>query len=189
MDEDQIEGCVSGYLKQKGLERGSARYHDGYGRLRSWAYRSLESYKHELLRVLYPVFIHCFMDLVSKGHLQEAWNFFNTFREDHEMMHSRDLQKLELVLSPAHLVEMEFAHSLRQSKFNIKICRYSYELLLQHLHSMQSSTIIGIINEHVGFQVTAGQPSSISDDPEAVTLSGSIQDAANKINQKEILWG
>jgi len=37
--------------------------------------------------------------------------------------------------------------------------------------------------------VTAGQPSSISDDPEAVTLSGSIQDAVNQINQKEILWG
>jgi len=89
------------------LERGSARYHDGYGRLRSWAYRSLESYKvvwrlvtvlfkvhsqnccvsvsytwfatslqHELLRVLYPVFIHCFMDLVAKGHLQEGMKYF-----------------------------------------------------------------------------------------------------------------
>ncbi|CAJ1972394.1 unnamed protein product [Sphenostylis stenocarpa] len=171
MDEDQIEGCVSGYLKQKGfpqnddqlqisnsdsslqpdtltraqLDRGSARYHDGYGRLRSWAYRSLESYKHELMRVLYPVFIHCFMDLVAKGHLHEV-NLLDFWQ-------------------------------------------YSYELLWQHLHSMQSTTIIGIINEHINFQVTAGQPSSISDDPEAVTVSGSIQNAANQINQKEILWG
>jgi hypothetical protein len=32
-----------------------------------------------------------------------ARNFFNSFREDHEMMHSRDLQKLEGVLSPTHL--------------------------------------------------------------------------------------
>jgi len=32
-----------------------------------------------------------------------ARNFFNSFREDHEMMHSRDLQKLEGVLSPSHL--------------------------------------------------------------------------------------
>jgi transcription initiation factor TFIID subunit 5 len=29
----------------------------------------------------------------------------------------------------------------------------------------------------------------ISDDPEAVTLTGSSQDAANQINQKEIHWG
>lgn len=45
--------------------------------------------QHELLRVLYPVFIHCFMDLVAKGHIQEGatkwvhkWSFiffsFNT---------------------------------------------------------------------------------------------------------------
>lgn len=80
--------------------------------------------------------------------------FFHSFREDHEMMHLRDLQKLEGVLSPSHLEvncypyfyrqfvslsyihthirnnfcftdlkEMEFAHSLRQSKVNIKICQ------------------------------------------------------------------
>ncbi|KAK7309882.1 hypothetical protein RJT34_06974 [Clitoria ternatea] len=29
-------------------------------------------YKHELFCVIYPVFIHCFMDLVAKGHIQEA---------------------------------------------------------------------------------------------------------------------
>ncbi|PNY14449.1 transcription initiation factor TFIID subunit 5-like protein [Trifolium pratense] len=171
------------------LENGPARYHNGYSRLRTWTYSSLDLYRHELLRVLYPVFIHCFMDLVAKGHIQEARNFFTTFREDHEMMHLRDIQKLEGVLSPTHLKEMEFAHSLRQSKFNIKICEYSYELLLQHLHSTQSTTILGIINEHINFQVTSGQPSLISDDPEAVTLTGSSQEAANQTNQKEIHWG
>lgn len=32
-----------------------------------------------------------------------ARTFFNTFREDHEMLHLRDLQKLEGVLTPSHL--------------------------------------------------------------------------------------
>ncbi|CAH1447913.1 unnamed protein product [Lactuca virosa] len=145
--------------------------------------------QHELLCVLYPVFIHCFMDLIAKGHLQEARAFFNTFREDHEMMHSRDLTKLEGVLSPSHLEEMEFAHTLRQSKVNIKICQYSYDLLMQYLHKTQSITMLGIINEHIDFQVSPGQPSSISDDAEAFSLVGSGQDAANLINQKEIHWG
>lgn len=166
-----------------------AQYHDGYSKLRSWTYSSLDLYKHELLRILYPVFVHCFMDLVAKGHIQEARAFFNSFREDHEMMHLRDLQKLEGVLSPSHLEEMEFAHSLRQSKVNIKICQYSYDLLLQYLHKTQSITMLGIINEHINFQVSPGQPISISDDAEVVTLVGSGQDAANLINQKEIHWG
>ncbi|XAR57682.1 hypothetical protein NMG60_11025924 [Bertholletia excelsa] len=166
-----------------------AQYHDGYSKLRSWTYNSLDLYRHELLRVLYPVFIHCFMDLVAKGHIQEARTFFNSFREDHEMLHLRDLQKLEGVLSPSHLEEMEFAHSLRQSKVSIKICQYSYELLLQYLHKTQSITILGVINEHINFQVSPGQPSSISEDAEVVTLVGSGQDATNLINQKEIHWG
>ncbi|KAE8656634.1 Transcription initiation factor TFIID subunit 5 [Hibiscus syriacus] len=166
-----------------------ARYQDGYSKLRSWTYSSLDLYKHELLRVLYPVFIHSFMDMVAKGHLQEARTFFNTFREDHELMHSRDLQKLEGVLSQSHLEEMEFARSLRQSKVNIKICQYSYDLLLQYLHKTQSTAMLGVINEHINFQVSSGQPSSLSDDAEVVTLIGSFQDAANQINQKEIHWG
>nr|XP_043629689.1 transcription initiation factor TFIID subunit 5 [Erigeron canadensis]XP_043629690.1 transcription initiation factor TFIID subunit 5 [Erigeron canadensis] len=166
-----------------------ALYQDGYSKLRAWTYGSLDLYKHELLRVLYPVFIHCFMDLIAKGHLQEARAFFSSFREDHEMMHSRDLIKLEGVLSPSHLEEMEFAHSLRQSKVSIKICQYSYEILLQYLHKTQLITMLGIINEHIDFQVSPGQPSSVSDDAEAFSLVGSGQDAANLINQKEIHWG
>nr|KJB07684.1 hypothetical protein B456_001G037500 [Gossypium raimondii] len=166
-----------------------ARYQDGYSKLRSWTYSSLDLYKHELLRVLYPVFIHSFMDLVAKGHLQEARTFFNAFHEDHELMHSRDLQKLEGVLSQSHLEEMEFARSLRQNKVNIKICQYSYGLLLQYLHKTQSTAMLGVINEHINFQVTSGQPGSISDDTEVVTLIGSCQDAASLINQKEIHWG
>ncbi|CAM8910039.1 unnamed protein product [Rhodiola kirilowii] len=218
MGDEELEKVVVGYLKRKGLkltertlmdenknssissdnsqdeaslshqirtfpefENIPVKYHDGYSKLRSWAYGSLDMYKHELLRVLYPVFIHSFMDLVSKGHIQEARNFFSTFREDHELTHTRDLQKLEAVISPSHLEEMEFAHTLRLSKVNIKICQY--------LHKTQSITILGIINEHINFQVFPGQPGSISDDAEFVTLIGSNQDTSNQINQKEVLWG
>lgn len=41
----------------------------------------------------------------------------------------------------------------------------------------------------IGFTVSPGQPTSIADDAEYVTLFGSDQDAANLINQKEIHWG
>ncbi|XP_062104815.1 transcription initiation factor TFIID subunit 5-like isoform X3 [Humulus lupulus] len=57
--------------------------------------------------------------------------------------------------------------------------QYSYELLLQFLHKSQSTTVL----------VSPGQPNSISDDAEAVTLTGSSQDAVSQINQKEIHWG
>ncbi|XP_038984199.1 transcription initiation factor TFIID subunit 5 isoform X3 [Phoenix dactylifera] len=216
MEEEELQKAVYAYLRKKGfrqtelalqeeqnrlsssaqsdlavsrLDNDPARYHDAYSKLRSWAYSSLDLYKHELLRVLYPVYIHCFMDLVAEGHMQEARTFFHTFREDHELTHLRDLQKLEGILSPSHLEEMELARSLRQNKVKIKLCEYSYDLLLQYLQKTQSFTMLGIINEHINFEVSAGQPSSISDDADVVALVGSSQDIAKHINQKEVRWG
>uniref|UniRef100_A0A0E0AH42 TFIID subunit TAF5 NTD2 domain-containing protein n=1 Tax=Oryza glumipatula TaxID=40148 RepID=A0A0E0AH42_9ORYZ len=149
-------------------ENDPARYYDGYSKLRTWAYSYLDHYKHELLRILYPLFFHCFMDLVAEGHTQEACSFFHTFREDHE--HSRDLKKLESILSPLHL-------------------EYSYELLLQYLHKTQALVVLGIINERIDFQVSPGQSPLIIDDSDAVVLIGSSKDLTKQINQKEVHWG
>ncbi|XP_065016821.1 transcription initiation factor TFIID subunit 5 isoform X4 [Musa acuminata AAA Group] len=217
MEEEELQKAVVAYLRKKGftkteialqeeqqnrlsssshpdlplsrLENDPARYSGGYSKLRSWAYSSLDLYKHELLRVLYSVYIHCFMDLVAEGHMRDARTFFQTFREDHELMHLRDLQKLEGILSPSHLEEMELACSLRQNKVKIKICQYAYDLLLQYLQKTQSLTILGIINERINFEVSPGQPISISDDMEVVALVGSNHDLAKQINQKEVRWG
>ncbi|VAI34923.1 unnamed protein product [Triticum turgidum subsp. durum] len=216
MEDEEMERKVQQYLHRKGFrltelalqeernrlsttslsdvslsrpDNDPARYYDGYNKLRSWAYNSLDQYKHELLRVLYPAFIHCFMDLVSEGHTLEARAFFLKFREDHELMHSRDLQKLEGTLSPLHLEEMDLARSLRENKFRIKLCEYSYELLLQYLQKTQALVMLGIINERIIFEVSAGQPSLISDDADVVALVGTSKDLAKQINQKEVHWG
>uniref|UniRef100_A0A0D9WWN5 TFIID subunit TAF5 NTD2 domain-containing protein n=1 Tax=Leersia perrieri TaxID=77586 RepID=A0A0D9WWN5_9ORYZ len=149
-------------------ENDPARYYEGYSKLRTWAYSSLDKYKNELLRILYPVFVHCFMDLVAERHTQEAQSFFHTFREDHD--HSRDLKKLESILSPLHL-------------------EFSYELLLQYLHNTQALAVLGIINEHITFEVSPGQSPLICDDLDAVVLIGTNKDLTKQINQKEVHWG
>jgi len=48
--------------------------------------------------------------------------------------------------------EMELARSLRQNKFKIKLCEYSYELLLQYLQKTQALVVLGVINEHITFE-------------------------------------
>ncbi|XP_039132083.1 transcription initiation factor TFIID subunit 5-like [Dioscorea cayenensis subsp. rotundata] len=114
-------------------------------KLRSWAYNSLDLYK------IKNKLIHSqrskqqedsdgnkrtkkqeesknkerrkeFINIHNILHPSRPWTFLHTFCEDHDLMHLRDLQKLEGVLSPQHLEEMELALSLRQSKVNIKLC-------------------------------------------------------------------
>ncbi|KAG6608296.1 Transcription initiation factor TFIID subunit 5, partial [Cucurbita argyrosperma subsp. sororia] len=97
-----------------------ARYLEGYKKLRSWACNSLDLYKpyflhfqHELLRVLYPVFIHCFIDLVAKGHAQEGLQT-NIFLDS---LISWKAYYLSLIWRRSNL------HIRLQSKVNIKICQ------------------------------------------------------------------
>lgn len=165
-----------------------ALYKEAYGKLRNWVHSSLDLYKNELLRILYPVFLHCFMDVVAKGFPQEARTFFQTFREDHEALHLRDLQILQGILSSEHLQEMELARSLRENKVNIKMCQYSFDLLLQYLHNTDSSLMLGIVNERINLQVSSGQPTSWSEE-DMGSLLGKPQEAVNEVNTKEIRWG
>lgn len=58
-----------------------------------------------------------------------ARSFFNNFREDHETMHQRDLQKLEGVLSPSHL---EVSCSSSFPKIIIQFV--TFRLLLNNLY-------------------------------------------------------
>ena len=56
--------------------------------------------------IYFPVFViylNLFTGFLFLILFSAARSFFHKFREDHEVMHSRDLQKLEAVLSPSHL--------------------------------------------------------------------------------------
>lgn len=167
----------------------AARYREAYGRLRSWVHSSLDLYKNELLRILYPVFVHSFLELVSKGHLNESRQFFSMFREEHEQLHVHDLQKLEGISSPQHLQENELARTFLDNKISTRLCQYSFELLLRFLHGAGLMLMLAIVNEHVNLQVFPGQPSPTAEDEEATVVTGKASQVVKQLNLKEIQWG
>lgn len=63
--------------------------------------------QNELARVLYPVFVHCFLDLVEANETELSREFFATFRGDHESLHSAELARLQGLSSPEHLASNE----------------------------------------------------------------------------------
>ncbi|XP_074561186.1 transcription initiation factor TFIID subunit 5-like, partial [Curcuma longa] len=128
------------------------------------------------------------MDLVAGGLVHEARIFFCAFREDHESRHLRDLQKLERILSTLNSEEMELARPFRLNKLKIKLCEYSYDLLLQYLQKTHSHTILGIINEHIDFEVYPGQPTTVSDNADFATVEGRNNNFGKQMNHN-LRWG
>lgn len=62
---------------QPGQMSTAEQYQRAYQSLAEWIYSSLDIYKNELNQVLYPVFVHCYFELVHKGYRNEGkWLLF-----------------------------------------------------------------------------------------------------------------
>lgn len=50
-----------------------------FAKLKKWTYNSLDIYRDELGQILYPMFVHCFLDLIAKNISVEGKIFFIYF--------------------------------------------------------------------------------------------------------------
>jgi transcription initiation factor TFIID subunit 5 len=50
--------------------------------------------------------------------------------------------------------ENELANLFRNNKFNLKMCNYSFELLLSYLHEMKFMMILSIVNQYLNITGT-----------------------------------
>eukprot|EP00741_Cyanophora_paradoxa_P005686 tig00000903_g5513.t1 len=175
-------------LSFNNMDNDPARYQQSYGEVREWIHQSLEIYKGELLAILYPIFAHCFLELIERGYIQEAHDFLAKCREEHEHGHGIELHALQAVNDRQHLEENEIAYNLRTEKASVRMCQYSYNLLLAFLHQSRLMLIVSILNQHVDIRTYPGFPSAIGED-EPGAASSFLEREHSSINKREIHWG
>lgn len=133
-----------------------------YLALSEWTENSLDLYKPELRRVLYPVFVHLYLDLIVKGMPTRAKAFFEEFAPSHAVLHTQDLQKLSMVSLPSHLTDNDLAKAFKSNKYSIRVSRTTFDLLVYFLHEIEESggsIIIRIINQYIKANITTVRPS------------------------------
>lgn len=126
-------------------------YIRAYSMLKNWVDSSLDMYKPELSRIIYPIFIYVFLTLVSKNPL-EARRFFDKFSVDHKALHGSEVNKLFSVNSVDHIKENELAQGFQSNKYRVTISRTTLNLLLYFLNENESvggSLLISIINQNL----------------------------------------
>lgn len=93
----QNESEVSSVLSAYKSEGDPKIYESVYMELKHFIENSLDIYKHELGMILYPVFVHMYLELVYNNHEEEAVRFMNRFKPDQEDYYQDDLRKLSYV--------------------------------------------------------------------------------------------
>lgn len=140
-----------------------AVYVRGYVALNDWVNSSLELYRPELRRILYPLFVHVFLELVSLDHTEQAKDFFDKFAADHEVLHGKDIQELAAVRLPMHLQENELCKQYLSQKYRLYVSRTTLDLVLYFLHEIENfggAVLIRILNQRTETHVTESRPTA-----------------------------
>ncbi|RIA86196.1 WD40-repeat-containing domain protein [Glomus cerebriforme] len=131
-------------------------YKQSYSVLRTWIEQSLDKFKDELQRVIWPIFVHSYLELVSKGFSEHATDFFNTFHLEHKM-HIKELNTMRVIKYPQHVQENEFAKTFRSKKYPIQMSSTSYDILIDFLQSPpngnNNSFLFRLVNQSLNIEV------------------------------------
>eukprot|EP00038_Savillea_parva_P011335 m.196804 g.196804 ORF g.196804 m.196804 type:complete len:680 (+) comp19909_c0_seq1:100-2139(+) len=158
-----------------------------YKSLNTWIETSLDQYRSELYTVMYPIFVHCYLDLVARGQAAEAKKFVENHAVEHEQYHKRELEELKAVTTIDHMAKNAFVNQFRRQKYNLVLCSYSFELLLAYVQEQKFMTILSIINQHLDIKVFSGKPKQKY---EAFGMAGTTMSTElAELNAKDILWG
>lgn len=67
---------------------------------------------------MYPVFVHCYLDLVERGgkHAEEAKVFMKRFKKDYEEIHPEEIREFESLSLPEHIKENELVKTWRYKR-------------------------------------------------------------------------
>lgn len=82
--------------------------------------------------VLYPVFVHMYLELVYNGHEAQAIKFMEKFCDDQDIYYQNDLRKLAQVTKKGHMKGNELTETF-------KWVLWKYNILLIYLYFSDDS--------------------------------------------------
>ncbi|KAJ9370132.1 hypothetical protein DTO282E5_5192 [Paecilomyces variotii] len=113
------------------------KYRAGFDLLKSWVEDNLDLYKPELRRVLWPLFVYSFLNLVTSFYPQDAKQFFATNKNLFLPEHSEDIRALEPISLPEHVQDNSTAKLYRGNKYRLILSNPAFSNLMQFLENKQ----------------------------------------------------
>ena len=143
--------CIRNYILQWGMEDTRAlRYEECYVELREWILKLLEDLKNELAELLYPLFVHCYLDLMSKQYTAEARDLLAHCRHEHEPEHGEEITCLGNILDGSTLDTNPIAIKYMQTaKAKVYLCHESDKLLTEFLHNRRLNILVRLMNQYI----------------------------------------
>ncbi|KRH94519.1 Transcription initiation factor TFIID, subunit TAF5 [Pseudoloma neurophilia] len=148
--DQQFEEPVETYFEDQDVDESADK---GYAKLKEWIEDSLDQFRNDLLNLLYPLFIHIYLDLLFENKIKEAKAFFHKNKGD---FHNKELKILESVCIPQHLNENSLITAYRSNKYSISMGKYAFDLFTNFLERNTMTKILVLVNQFLNIKIHQG---------------------------------
>ncbi|KAI9812122.1 MAG: Transcription initiation factor TFIID subunit 5 [Phylliscum demangeonii] len=124
-------------LHRRAEDAGGDKYFRAYKLLQEWIDQSLDLYKLETSRLLWPIFVYSFLNLAAEFYVNDCERFFTTYRDLFESEHEDELRRLSAIRLPEHLQDNVVAQNFRKSRYRVTLSSVAYFNLIHFLESKE----------------------------------------------------
>ncbi|KAK3325349.1 TAF5-like protein [Apodospora peruviana] len=102
-------------------ENGPKKYARAFFLLRDWIDNNLDIYKFELRKLLWPLFVYSYIELVSQGYNDEAKALLTAVRPEFEAVHREALNLFATTTLSQHIRENQTTKLYKENKYRIPL--------------------------------------------------------------------
>ena len=131
---------------------GPPKYYEAFARLQSWADDALDLYRPEVQRLLWPIFVYSYLELVKGYYSRDAMRFCTKFGETFRKEHEVDLRSLERITLPEHTRDDNIAKVYGDNKYRLSLSNAAFNYFMQFLESIHKdpySILIKIVENNL----------------------------------------
>ncbi|KAL3956564.1 hypothetical protein ACCO45_009410 [Purpureocillium lilacinum] len=104
---------------------GPKKYQKAFKLLKEWVDNNLDLYKFELSKLLWPMFVYSFLELVTLGYADDAKAFLKDLGHHFQPVHADDLKTFATITLPQHVEENEMAKLYKENKYRIPLNQHA----------------------------------------------------------------
>jgi len=171
-------------------ESNPEHYARAYQRLQNWMENSIDIYKHDMQRIMWPLLVHIFLDLVKKNFVHQALRMMESNSRHFKRNYVKEITGLQAIKRPQDIETNQIAKLFLEKKQKVEMSQYSHQLLISFLEQSNHMLLLSLINEHVQIMITRKAPLSRKDIQRLPSLTkGEIQRETSMNEKKFRFWG
>ena len=156
------EGAHGVWLCEAEARNIPSTYGTCYGQVAEWALgSSLEDARLELAALLYPVFVHCYLELLGRDFSAAAAAFLERHRGPLLPEHGPEIHQLSFVTRASQLHTDERCALWLRSRYRVNLSAQTFRLLVRFLQATENICVLAIVNQHLSVRVFPSSPRSL----------------------------